>query len=91
MQSLPKNWNLIEEWEQSYVFENSDGTFCVFIDFDAKLAKPYVIGYEQLEGDFEIIEIEDEAYTTTSTTKNDAWAKAILLMNFIDEQVNPVE
>jgi len=91
MSKLPSNWSLIEEFEGSFVFENSEGTFSVFIDFDEKLKIPFIIGYEQLEGDFEWIELEDESFSTTASTLEDAYEKSVLLMKFIDEQVKPRE
>jgi hypothetical protein len=38
MEKLPKGWELIEEFEGSYVFENAKLNFSVNIDFEALLA-----------------------------------------------------
>ena len=86
MNETPENWIFIEEVEGSFVFENSNHTFTVFIDFNSSLETPYVIGYEQLEGDYELIEIEEGVFTTSAQTQTDAQTKAFLLMNFINEK-----
>ena len=90
MAKLPRNWSLIEEFEGSFVFENNSGSFSVFIDFDDKKKLPFQIGYEQLEGDFELIELEDDsAFTSSALTLEEAYDKAVLFMDFIDNQITP--
>jgi hypothetical protein len=84
MNRLLQNWTLIEEHEGSFVFENNDHTFNVFIDFNDKTKVPYTIGYEQLEGDYELIDFEDGTFKTTAETKDEALNKAVLLMQFVN-------
>jgi hypothetical protein len=84
MMPLPRYWMFIEEMEGSFVFENIDHNFNVYIDYDAEKAAPYIIGYEQLEGDFEIIDAGDTPFTTTAATESEAIEKAMMMMEFIN-------
>ena len=81
---LPPSWHFIEELEGSFVYENSSRTFSVYIDFDASLKTPYIIGYQQLEGEFEMIDTGDDPYTTGAQTEEEAMEKALLMMEFIN-------
>jgi hypothetical protein len=81
---LPPTWHFIEEVEGSFVFENSNRTFNVYVDFDETLKVPYVIGYQQQEGDYEMIDTGDDPFTTGAQTKKEALEKAILMMEFIN-------
>lgn len=87
MTPIPNNWTLLEEIDQCMVFGHSTNMFEVYIDFDAAKKNPYSITYEQTDGDYELIEIEEGTFTTTALTKDDAMEKAILLMQFIEEHV----
>lgn len=88
MQTLPVYWDLVEEWEGSFVFENTDQSFQVHIDFNPKLKIPYLIGYEQLTGDYELIDFEDSVFTTTAANLPEAMEKAVLLMQVINLKMN---
>jgi len=81
---LPPTWHFIEELEGSFVFENSNRTFNVYIDFEEDKATQYTIGYQQLEGEFELIDAGDDPYTTGAKTKKEALEKALLMMEFIN-------
>lgn len=81
---LPPTWHFIEEVEGSFVFENASHTFQVYIDFDASLKVPYTIGYQQLEGDYEMIDTGDDPFTTGAPTKKEAVEKALMMMEFIN-------
>ncbi len=81
---LPPTWHFIEELEGSFVFENSNRTFNVYIDFEEDKATQYTIGYQQLEGEFELIDAGDDPYTTGANTKKEALEKALLMMEFIN-------
>lgn len=74
----------IEEVEGSYVFENTAHNFNVYIDLDENRSTPYTIGYQQLEGDYEMIDVEDGPYVTSAATKAEAIEKAMLMMEFIN-------
>ena len=84
MNPILQNWTLVEEHEGSFIFENNDHTFNVFIEYDQNLKVPYTIGYEQLEGDYELIDFEDGTFKTTAGNKEDALNKAVLLMQFVN-------
>lgn len=88
MNSLLHNWTLVEEHEGSFIFVNNDHSFHVFIDFNHQLKQPFTIGYEQLEGDYELIDFEDGTFTTKAFTKQEALNKALLLMQFVNLKVN---
>lgn len=88
MNPLPQNWALIEEHEGCYIFELSDRTFNVFVDYNEKSTVPYVIGYEQQEGDYELIDFEDGSFTTTALSLTEALEKAVLLMQFVNLKIN---
>jgi hypothetical protein len=81
---LPPSWHFIEEVEGSFVFENASRTFSVYVDYDASLKVPYVIGYQQLEGEFEMIDTGDDPFTTGAQTQKEALEKALLMMEFIN-------
>ena len=87
MTPIPSNWTLLEEIDGCMVFGHSTNMFEVYIDFDDSKKAKYTISYEQTDGDYELIDIEDGTFTTTAQTKEDAMEKAILLMQFIEEHV----
>jgi len=83
----PSNWNLIEEWENNFIFENTESSFSVDVTFTEQSAIPYSIGFNQLKGIFTVIGFEKGAYSTHATTKTEALEKAIEMMLFIDESI----
>ena len=85
MEALPKNWHLVEEWDNNFIFENSDLDFSVEITFTEQCATPYSIGFNQLKGVFTLIGFENGAYATHASTKSEAIEKAIEMMLFIDK------
>lgn len=87
MTPIPNSWTLLEEIDDCFVFGHSTNMFEVYIDFDDSKKAKYTISYEQTDGDYELIDIEDGTFTTTAQTKEDAIEKAILLMQFIEEHV----
>jgi hypothetical protein len=52
---LPKGWELIEEWEGSFIFENSKLSFSVNIDFEALLKEPYTIEFLHTKGYLKLV------------------------------------
>jgi len=62
MESIPTNWILVEEWDNNYIFENSNRSFGVNVTFTEQLDFPHDIGFSQLKGDFNLIGYEDGAY-----------------------------
>lgn len=82
--NLPPTWHFIEELEGSFVFENSSRTFSVYVDFELGKSVPYTIGYDQLEGDYELIDAGDDTFTTGAKTQEEALEKALLMMEFIN-------
>jgi len=88
MESLPENWHLVEEWENNFVFENSDNSFSVEITFTKQCSSPYSISFSQLKGIFTLIGFENGAYGSHSSIKYEALEKAIEMMIFIDKLKN---
>lgn len=85
MESLPENWHLVEEWDNNFIFENSDSVFSVDVTFTEQCGSPYSIGFCQLKGVFTLIGFESGAYYTYATIKSEAIEKAIEMMLFIDK------
>jgi hypothetical protein len=85
MNNLPPEWKLIDEWDNNSIFENSDISFCVNITWTENSEFPFAIDYIQMKGTFTIIGIENGAYSTHAFSKNEAIAKAIEMMSFIDK------
>lgn len=86
MKTLPTNWVLIEKWDNNYIFENIDKSFCVNINFTEQLEVPYDISFSQLKGDYNIIGHENGAYCTHSINKEEALNKANDMMLFINSK-----
>lgn len=85
MESLPANWHLVEEWENNFIFENTDSSFNVNVTFTEQCSPPYSVSFSQLKGIFTLIGFEDGAYSTNSSTKDKAIEKAIVMMLFIEK------
>ena len=84
MISIPTNWILVEEWDNNYIFENSNRSFYVNVTFTEQFELPYDIGFSQLKGDFNLIGFENGAYSTNATTKEEALKKSFEMMFFIN-------
>lgn len=86
MNQLPFNWQLIEEWDSNFIYENEDKTFCVNVDFTNNLESPYSISFNQIKGNFIVIGYENGAYSTNANTEIEAIEKAICMMSFINKK-----
>jgi hypothetical protein len=84
MNTIPANWKLVEEWDNNYIFENSDSSFSVNISYTKSCEPSYSIEFTQQIGDFNMIGFEDGAYSTNSNTVDDAILKAFSMMQFIN-------
>lgn len=87
MKDLPKNWSLLEQYDDSYIFENSDKSFCVNVDCTPRCDYPFTIGFIQQKGEFTIIGFENGSYCTHSKEISTALDKAVDMMIFIDNAV----
>lgn len=87
MQKLPKGWELIEEWEGSFVFENSKLSFSVNVDFEAILAAPYIIEFVYTKGYLKLVNFNDGMYKVSALNEADALQKAWEMMNFINTNI----
>lgn len=81
---IPDSWSLVEEYDGNYIFENTNKSFCVNIDYTYACEYPYSINFIQLQGDTIIIGFEDGAYSTHSKNLQDAITKAYKMMEFIN-------
>ena len=90
MESLPGNWHLVEEWNNNFIFENSERNFSVEVTFTEQCPTPYSIGFSQLKGVFTLIGFENGAYTAHALIKSDAIGKAIEMMLFIDKSTKDI-
>ena len=86
MISIPTNWILVENWDNNYIFENSNRSFGVNVTFTEQFNIPYDIGFSQLKGDFNLIGYEDGAYSTNANTQSEALKKSYEMMVFIDSK-----
>lgn len=82
---LSASWNLIEEWDSNFIFENTNSSFSVNVTFTEQCSVPYSINFSQLKEIYIVIGYEDGAYSTNATTKDEAIEKAIEMMLFIDK------
>jgi hypothetical protein len=85
MESVPLSWILVEEWENNFIFENTDNSFSVNITYTERCSVTYSISFSQLKGIYTVIGFEDGAYSTNATTLAEAIEKAIIMMLFIDK------
>lgn len=90
MKDLPENWSLLEQYDDSYIFENSDKSFCVNVDCTPRCDYPFTIGFIQQKGEFIKIGFEDGAYSTHAKELQCALSKAMDLMIFIDQRLSKV-
>ena len=86
MESIPINWILVEEWDNNFIFENSNQGFAVNVTFTEQSDIPYEISFSQLKGDFALIGFENGAYSTNAVTKTEALEKSFEMMLFIDSK-----
>ena len=87
MDKLPKGWELIEEFEGSYVFENAKLNFSVNIDFEEMLTMPYMIEFLHSKGYIKMANFEDGIFKVTALNEATAIAKAIEMMMFINKNI----
>jgi hypothetical protein len=87
MEILPRGWELIEEFEGSYVFENTKLNFSVNIDFEALLALPYNIEFLHTKGYLKLVNFDDGVYKVNALNEADALQKALLMMQFINKNI----
>ena len=84
---LPKGWELIEEWEGSFIFENSKLSFSVNIDFEALLKEPYTIEFLHTKGYLKLVIFDEGVYKVTALNEAEALQKALLMMSFINKNI----
>ena len=77
---------MVEEWDNNYIFENRNRSFCVNVTFTEQFDMPYNIGFSQLKRDFNLIGYEDGAYSTNANTQSEALKKSFEMMAFIDSK-----
>lgn len=83
MDNLPENWNLVEEYEGNFIFEDAEKEFSVSIDQMGAMDPPYEISYQQLKGEFTKIGFENGGYSTYAKDESQALHKAVEMMKFI--------
>lgn len=84
MENLPENWNLAEEYDGNFIFENDNQEFSVSIDQMGRIIPPYEISYQQLKGEFTRIGFDNGGYSTHAFNEAEAWQKAVEMMKFIN-------
>lgn len=84
--SYPKNWILVEEYDGNYIFENLNKTFCINIDYISNCKYPYSISFLQLKEQKIKIGFENGAYVSHSKLLSDAHLKAKEMMEFINSK-----
>lgn len=84
--SLPNSWSLVEQYNGNYIFENSDKSFCVNVDYTFGCDYPYSISYIQVSEKLIMIGIENGAYSAHSKFLEDALSKAYEMMLFINSK-----
>ena len=83
MENLPENWNLVEEYEGNYIFEDAEKEFSVSIDQMGAMVPPYEISYQQLKGEFTKIGFDNGGYSTHAFNEKEALEKAVEIMELI--------
>ena len=86
MKTWPKTWELVEEYEGNFIFENELKEFQVAIDNMGAFNPRYCINFQQLSGTFVKIGFEDGAYSTHAFDQEEALSKAIKMMEFINSK-----
>lgn len=84
---LPKGWELIEEWEGSFIFENSKLSFSVNVDFEALLKEPYTIEFLHTKGYLKLVNFDEGVFKVTALNEAEALQKALLMMSFINKNI----
>lgn len=93
----PPNWTVLEAYddedtgEQGYMYVNNLGTHYVIIEYSPVFEYPYGISFTQVKGHAMMIGIESGAYTAHVSTKEEAFAEAIKMMEFIDTKLSQIE
>ncbi|PWG80645.1 hypothetical protein [Pararcticibacter amylolyticus] len=97
MINLPSNWSVLEAYddeetgEQGYMYVNSPETHYVIIEYSSVFDYPYGISFVQVKGRAAMIGIESGAYTAHATTKEEAFARAREMMQFVDGKLSQIE
>jgi|GEM_PF-6417054 hypothetical protein len=91
MNNIPKNWKLVEDYDGNFIYENIGAEFQISIDFTEQLQPPYSIYFNQLQGTFTKIGIEDGAYSTHAFSETEALQKAVEMMEFINRRAAPAQ
>ena len=86
MENLPENWNLVEEYEGNFIFEDSEEKFSVSIDHMGRMDPPYEIAYQQLQGEFTKIGFDNGGYSSYATNESQALHRAFEMMKFINSK-----
>lgn len=86
MDQLPDNWNLVEEFEGNFIYENEDKDFQVSIDNMGEFVPRYSICFQQLADETIRIGFEDGAYSAHAFKEPEAKTKAFAMMQFIDSK-----
>ena len=87
MDKLPRGWELIEEFEGSFVFENAKLSFSVNVDFEEMLAVPYNIEFLHTKGYLKLVNFDDGVYKVSALNEPDALLKALQMMTFINKNI----
>ena len=83
MENLPEKWNLVEEYEGNFIFENDDQEFNVLINQMGRMEPPYEIAYQQLKGEFTKIGFDNGGYSSYAKNESHALHRAFEMMKFI--------
>jgi hypothetical protein len=87
MDKLPKGWELIEEFEGSFVFENAKLNFSVNIDFEEQLKMPYMIEFLHSKGYLKLVNFDEGVYKVNALNEAVALQKAMEMMLFINKNI----
>lgn len=88
MENLPENWNLVEEYEGNFIFEDDEQEFSVSVDQMGRSHPPYAIFYQQLKGDFNRIGFDNGGYATHAYNEKEALERAFGMMKFITSTIS---
>lgn len=86
MKIFPDNWDLVQEYDGNFIFEDDTKTFMIAIELTEQDEPPYSIGFIQLKGDRTKIGFESGAYATHAETEVGAIRKAVEMAKFINEK-----
>ncbi|MDT0645783.1 hypothetical protein RM545_03710 [Zunongwangia sp. F260] len=87
MKNIPENWQMVEQYEGNFIFEDAENQFSVSVDRMGNFTPPYEINFQQLSGTFTKIGFEDGAYSAHAANKEEALEKAYEMMTFISGRI----